>query len=81
MAWGFRAIIAIATLIGLPIAGFMLERVVTRADEISVAVHSHDTKLQLLSAGNDDIKDRITGVRETVQDHETRIRSLERGPR
>lgn len=78
MAWGFRAIIAIATLIGLPIAGAMLNRVVSKSDEIVKLVSAHDTKLQLIDQGNNDIKDRISGVRETLQDHEIRLRTLER---
>lgn len=79
MAWGFRAIIGIATLIGLPLAGAMLSRVVNKSDEIVSAIHAHDTKLQLLGMSNEEIKDRVTSVRDLLQDHENRIRSLERG--
>lgn len=80
MAWGFRAIISVAVLIGLPIAGVMLNRMLAKSDEIVSLVHSHDTKLQLIDQGNNDIKDRISGVRETLQDHEIRLRYLERPP-
>lgn len=74
MAWAFRVIIGFAVLAGLPMAGYLMQRMLNKADEISNTVHGHDTKLEIIG-------DRITGVRETLQDHENRIRSLERGPR
>jgi hypothetical protein len=78
MAWGFRAIIGIATVVGLPLAGFMLQRVMGKADDIVIAVHSHDMKLQELTFGNNEIKDRLGGVKEMLTDHENRLRTLER---
>lgn len=70
MAWAFRAIIGLSVVVGLPLAGAMLSRVLNKADEITEVVRGHDTKLEI-------INDRITGVRETLQDHEQRLRTIE----
>lgn len=73
MAWGFRAIIAFAT----AATGFAAEHILASEQEISTAVHQHDTKLELLNERGLEIKENISGVRENVQDHERRIRELE----
>lgn len=75
MAWGFRVIVGVGVLIGLPLAGAMLNRVLHTADQIAAQVQEHNTKLEVIG-------DRITGVRETLQDHEQRLRVIEqrRGP-
>lgn len=71
MAWGFRAIIGIATVIGLPVAGAMLNRLMNSADEVSALVRSHDAKLQIIQNGIDEIRD-------VDKDFEQRLRTLER---
>lgn len=73
MAWGFRAIIAIATLIGLPLAGAMLSRVIATADHISEETQLHT--IQLNTVGTK--LDFLTGI---SNDHEIRLRQLERSP-
>lgn len=74
MAWAFRAIIAVATTIG----GWSLTRIVNSADEISLAVHSHDTKLEILNERAKETNDKLTGTGTQINDHEVRIRQLER---
>lgn len=73
MAWSFRAIIAFATLIGLPIAGALLSRVVSTVDGIAYESQTHT--IQLNTVGTK--LDFLTGI---SNDHETRLRQLERRP-
>ena len=68
-AWGFRGLLSLVTAIGL----YFLDDLKKVAETIAADVRSHDTKLEI-------INDRITGVRETLQDHETRLRSIEQRP-
>lgn len=72
-AWVTRGLLVFIASVGMPLGIWMLERIVATADDISASVHSHDTKLELLNQQGKEIKD-------LVSDHETRIRSLERGP-
>jgi len=66
-----RVCMIIAATVGMPIAGFMLSRVVAKADEISEQVAKQNMSLQLISS---EMKFRF----DSVNDHEQRIRSLER---
>lgn len=61
-----------ATVIGLPIAGFLLTRVVNTADEIRTQVQAQNVALILLTA---EVKFRFANV----EDHEHRLRKLELG--
>lgn len=72
-AWVVRGFLVIASAIGAPVGVWLLERIVTTADDIQASVHSHDTSLELLKQQGSEIKDLVT-------DHETRIRTLERRP-
>jgi len=78
MAWGFRALIFVLTAILIPVALSVLGGISTKFDDVVTSVHSHDTKLELLSQDAQDIKSRISDVKSAVQDHEGRIRALER---
>lgn len=73
MAWGFRAIIALATLIGLPVAGALLSRVISTIDGIAAESQTHT--IQLNTVGTK--LDFLTGI---SNDHEIRLRQLERRP-
>lgn len=66
LAWAFRGLLMLA----LPVAGYAVSQLLSKANQISDEVISHSTKLEI-------INDRITGVRETLQDHETRLRAIE----
>lgn len=75
MAWGFRAIIGIATLVGLPIAGWMLNRTVATIDKVSDGVATHTLQLEHVQTT---VTDQLGYLKSIVGDHETRLRSLER---
>jgi hypothetical protein len=75
MAWSFRAIVGFATLVGLPLAGFMLNRAVGTLDNVSVQSVLHTTQLNRLEQSVMDHVDFLTRV---TADHESRIRQLER---
>lgn len=80
-----RLVMIFASLIALPVAGWMLNRVVNTADEISAKVGQQGTKLELLDQsvkfGFDAAKGDITGIRMQLTDHEGRIRVIESRPR
>lgn len=67
-----RVCMVAASLIGMPVAGFLLSRVVSTADDIREQVQKQNTALLLLSA---EVKYRFG----SVEDHESRIRKLELG--
>lgn len=66
-----RLCMVVATLVLLPATGYMLTRVIAKADEISDQVAKQGVTIQLLS---NDVKYRF----DSVHDHEQRIRALER---
>jgi cell division protein FtsX len=63
-----------ATLVGLPVAAWMLNRVVTTADDIRAQVQAQNVALTVLA---NEVRFRFA----TVEDHEHRIRRLELGAR
>lgn len=71
MAWTFRAIIGFATLVGLPIAGYMLDRAVRSIDHVADESQVHTVQLNTVGTK----LDFLTGI---ATDHETRLRQLER---
>lgn len=66
-----RACGILATCIFLPAAGYMLTRVIAKADEISDQVTKQSVTIQLLSS---EVKYRF----DNLSDHEHRIRALEK---
>lgn len=66
-----RFCMVLCTCVLLPIGGWLLTRVITKADEISDQLARQNVALQLLS---NDVKYRFT----SIEDHEHRIRFLER---
>lgn len=62
------------TLIGLPVTGFLLSRVVSTADDIRTQVQQQNVALTVLSS---EVKFRFA----TMDDHEHRLRRLELGAR
>jgi hypothetical protein len=77
-----RVLMIIASTIGLPIAGWMLSRVIERADKIVEKVDSTHTNLQLLDQGMkfsfERMKSELDRLNTTVTDHDGRIRNIER---
>lgn len=71
-----RASTLIATLIGLPIAGFMLSRVITQADALNATVVQQNVDIKVLSS---QVNDRLASDLRQLSDHELRLRALERG--
>lgn len=69
-----RASTLMATLIGLPIAGWMLSRAITQADLLSLQVSAQTIELRVLTATLKEQRDQ--DVRQ-LTDHELRIRALE----
>jgi hypothetical protein len=77
LAWVARAFLVGATVVG----GSLMTRVLEKSDEVVSTVRSHDTSLELLKQGNSEIKDKLDAIHDNLNDHENRIRTLERGPR
>lgn len=67
-----RLCIVFLTVIGVPVGGFMLTRVVTAADDIRAQLQTQNTALILLTA---EVKFRFANL----EDHEHRLRKLELG--
>lgn len=72
-AWAARGLLLFVTAVAAPAGWWMLNRIVSTADDISASVHSHDMKLEL-------IDQRAKQIQDEMSDHETRIRTLERRP-
>lgn len=70
-AFARLCMIVVAT-IGVPIAGFILARVVATGDEIHAQLQAQNVSLLLLSS---EVKFRFTAI----DDHEHRIRRIEMG--
>lgn len=80
-----RIIVMAVSTVGLPIVGFLLTQLITAANNISAKVDVTSVQLQLLQQkvefGFDTTKTDIVGIKGQLNDHETRIRNIERGPR
>lgn len=77
-----RASMIAAVAVGLPVAGWMMQRVINAADAIGQKVDKGAVQMQLLQQevkfGFDAAKMEITGIRVQLTDHEGRIRLIER---
>lgn len=67
----------VANLVGLPIAGWLLIRIVTQADNLQATVLEQTVTLRVL---NSTVKDKLEANVQQLSDHELRIRALERRP-
>lgn len=80
-----RGAMIFAVAVALPIAGYMMQRVINAADAIGDEVKKSAMQMQLLQQevkfGFDAAKTEITGIRVQLVDHEGRLRSIEREPR
>lgn len=70
-----RASTLIATLIGLPVAGWMLSRVITQADALAATVTQQNVEIRVLTAT---VNSRLDSDTKSITDHELRLRQLER---
>jgi len=73
-----RVCMVVSTLIGLPVATWMLQRVVSTADDIRAQLQTQSTALMLL---NNEVKFHFANVDDHDHDHEIRLRRLELGSR
>lgn len=77
-----RGAMILASTIGLPLAAFMMQRVISSADAIGAKVDQSAMQMQLLQQevkyGFDAAKSDISGIRLQLTDHENRLRPLER---
>ena len=69
-----RLCMVFATVVGLPVATWMLNRVIATGDDIRVQLQAQNVSLQLLTS---EVKYRSA----TTEDHERRLRRLEFGSR
>ena len=71
-----------ATLIGLPVAGFMMQRIITTGDAIAAKLDDNVTATRLLQQkvdyGFDAARKEADTIRIQIVDHEGRIRIIER---
>lgn len=79
-----RLAMLFASMIALPVAGFMLVRIINSADSISASVNSQATDLKLIkqeiTSGFDRTNSELNRMQLQITDHEGRIRALERPP-
>ncbi len=77
-----RSAMILATVVGLPVAGYAMKRLVDKADTIVDTVAKTDKRLDLLEQFVRFTTEQTQGNsqrnRDTIADHEGRIRSLER---
>jgi hypothetical protein len=72
-----RFCMIIAAVIGMPVCGFMMSRVIAKADQISDQLQDQIVTTRMLSA---EVRFRFDGDSKTLSDHEMRMRALERKP-
>jgi hypothetical protein len=72
-----RAAMLIGTGVGLPVAGWMLNRAVVSIDTVSALSAQHTVQLDHISTT---MRDHLDALTATVADHEARLRQVERGP-
>lgn len=70
-----RGCMIFATVIGLPIAGWLMTRVIAKADEISDKLISQNVELKLLAT---EVRMSLSFDARNLSDHEGRLRSLEK---
>ncbi len=70
-----RLCMIVATAIGLPVAGFMMSRVIAKADDIDKSVIQQNINVQLLKQT---VETYVKNTDRILLDHETRLRGLER---
>lgn len=70
-----RICMVLGTTIGIPFCGFMMSRVVTKADEIAAIQQEQTIQLRVISA---EVKLRFENDGRNIGDHELRLRALER---
>jgi hypothetical protein len=76
-----RAAMVFATMVGLPIAGWMMNRVTSAIDGMNAKVDLTSEQVKLLQQSiNLGVNFRIDGAERQLSDHEVRIRGLERQP-
>lgn len=71
-----RGCMIFATVVGMPMAGWMLSRVTGQIDKIEQSQFEQTITLRVLSAT---LNEKLEGGIKTLSDHELRIRGLERG--
>lgn len=70
-----RASMLFATLVALPIAGWMLNRIIAQQDLLAHTVMDQTIALKVMSAT---VKDKLDANVSSLADHELRIRALEK---
>ena len=70
-----RLCMVAATLIGLPVAGALLSRVVGQADAMAHQVQEQGVSIRLLNAT---VSEKLNSNFSTLTDHELRLRALEK---
>lgn len=71
-----RASMLAMSTVGLPVAGFMMMRIINSSDAIAAQLHEQSTTLKILQSAS---SFRLDNTEKVVLDHETRLRILERG--
>lgn len=70
-----RVCMIAASLVGLPVAGYLLTRVIGQADAITLQLSEQNVSVKVLSAT---VNDRLSNNFQTLSDHELRLRALEK---
>lgn len=69
-----RVCMIVATMVGLPLAGWMMNRIMLQVDDTSKAVVQQNVAVQVLTAT---VNDKLNSNFTTLTDHELRLRALE----
>lgn len=70
-----RISMIVASVVGLPIAGGLLTRIVSQADAITSQVQEQNVALKILSVT---VSEKLNSNFTTLTDHELRLRALEK---
>jgi hypothetical protein len=77
-----RGLMILGVSVGLPVAGFMMSRILAAADTIAAKVDKTAVQVELLKQrydlGADATKADLSGIRAILTDHEGRLRVIER---
>lgn len=76
MAWGFRAIIGVATLVLVPVGGWLIDRATHSIDHVASVSDQHTRQLDRMETS---VADHFDFLARAVADHEARLRQLENG--
>lgn len=72
-----RISMIVLSVVGAPVGGYLLSRVISQSDAMTLKIEEQNVAVKVLSAT---VSDRLSNNLATLSDHELRLRSLEKRP-